>query len=99
MRAKIACRDITKVPRTDEGTLGLSVHDFLFEMEVEEAEQVRVLNNGIKITGQDRSPPNKRHKADGRPESGQGNQNEKNGEELSIWKATQSMGGSMGMIS
>lgn len=36
VRVKIACRDITKVPRTAESALGLSIMDFHFEREVEE---------------------------------------------------------------
>jgi hypothetical protein len=35
VRMKIACRDVAKVPRTAEGTLGLYVKDFIFEREVQ----------------------------------------------------------------
>ena len=34
VRVRIACRDVTKVPRKALGTLGLCLHDFIFEREV-----------------------------------------------------------------
>jgi len=43
VRVKIACRDITKVPRTAESTLGLVLHDFTFEREVEIEAPARTL--------------------------------------------------------
>jgi len=43
VRVKIACRDITKVPRTVESTLGLVLHDFTFEREVEIEAPARTL--------------------------------------------------------
>lgn len=36
VRVKITCRDVQKVPSTAEGTLGLHLHDFIFEKEVPE---------------------------------------------------------------
>jgi hypothetical protein len=35
VRIKIACRDLTKVPKTAEGVLGITVYDFGFEREIE----------------------------------------------------------------
>ena len=31
VRVRIACRDITKVPRSAESTLGIYLHDFIYE--------------------------------------------------------------------
>lgn len=31
VRVKIACRDVTKVPKTAEGVLGMTLYDFGFE--------------------------------------------------------------------
>jgi hypothetical protein len=36
VRVKIACRDVLKVPKVAEGTLGIHIHDFIFEREVQE---------------------------------------------------------------
>jgi hypothetical protein len=49
VRVKIACRDVTKVPRTTEGTLGIHLHDFIFEREIPEGQKIKTLHNGIKI--------------------------------------------------
>lgn len=65
MRVKIACRDVQKVPRTTEGTLGLCLHDFIFEREIQEEETVRTLKSGIKIT--EKEHQSKRFKANDQP--------------------------------
>lgn len=59
VRMRIACRDVTKVPRKVEGTLGLCLHDFIFEREVHEADSVRVLSSGIRVSTSDSQPPRK----------------------------------------
>jgi len=64
VRARIACRDITKVPRTAESSLGLAVHDFHFEREVEVEGPERTLQSGIKITEGGHPPPQKKFKTD-----------------------------------
>lgn len=64
VRMRIACRDITKVPRTAESTLGLYLKDFHFEREVEIDGSERTLNSGIKVTEGDQPPPHKKYKAD-----------------------------------
>ena len=46
VRVRNACRDVTKVPRKAEGTLGLCLHDFIFEREVQESKNVRVSSSG-----------------------------------------------------
>lgn len=64
VRMKIACRDITRVPRVAEGTLGLNVHDFIFEREVQAKDTVKVLSSGIKVGDNDTQPPSKKFKGD-----------------------------------
>lgn len=62
VRVRIACRDLQKVPATAEGTLGLCIHDFGFEREVQEENIMKTLTNGIKVSQQE--PPSKKQKAD-----------------------------------
>lgn len=64
VRMKIACRDVTKVPRIAEGTLGLSIHDFIFEREIQAEENVRILSSGIKVGDSDTQPSQKKFKGD-----------------------------------
>ena len=64
VRMKIACRDITKVPRKAEGTLGLVIHDFIFEREVQQSESGRILSSGIRVGESDTQPPSKKQKAE-----------------------------------
>lgn len=63
VRVRIACRDITEVPRTAESTLGLFLHDFTFEREVEIEAPTRTLQSGIRITEGEHPPPPKKFKA------------------------------------
>ena len=49
VRLKISCRDVTKVPKTTEGTLGMYIIDFGFEREVPEVRGERLLKSGIKV--------------------------------------------------
>lgn len=58
VRLKIACRDITKVPKTAEGVLGLTVYDFGFEREILDDGKEKFLKSGIKVT--EDQPPNKK---------------------------------------
>jgi len=62
VRLKIACRDVSKVPKTVEGTLGMYIIDFEFEREVPEGKGERMLKSGIKV-GEEAQPPPKRSKA------------------------------------
>jgi hypothetical protein len=72
VRMRIACRDVSRVPKTAEGTLGLYVIDFGFEREVPAGGGERTLKSGIKV-GEDAQSPPKRTKVDAAPEgSGQG---------------------------
>lgn len=64
IRMRIACRDVTKVPRKAEGTLGLCLHDFIFEREVQDSDNVRVLSSGIRVSTGDSQPPSKKYKAE-----------------------------------
>ena len=65
VRMRIACRDILKVPSTAEGTLGLYLHDFIFEREVPEEDSMKTLKSGIKVN--EKEPPQKKYKADDPP--------------------------------
>lgn len=71
VRLRIACRDVARVPKTAEGTLGMYIIDFGFEREVLEVTGERVLKSGIKFTSNDSQPPAKRSKADNVDKSGQ----------------------------
>jgi hypothetical protein len=50
VRLRIACRDITKVPKTAEGVLGLTLYDFGFEREIFEEGNEKVLKSRIKVS-------------------------------------------------
>lgn len=63
VRMKIACRDVFKVPKTAESTLGLFLHDFTFEREVYEENKEKVLKSGIKVSESDQ-PPFKKFRSD-----------------------------------
>lgn len=65
VRMKIACRDVSKVPRKAKGTLGMAIHDFIFEREVSEEVAGRVLSSGIKVGDNDH--PTKKFKPDSHP--------------------------------
>lgn len=62
VRVRIACRDITKVPKKAESTLGLFLHDFTFEREVEVDGTGKTLSGGIKVGDKDYQPSPKKHK-------------------------------------
>lgn len=65
VRVKIACRDVQKVPKIAEGTLGIHLHDFIFEREVPEGQAIKTLSSGIKII--EKGPDPKRFKANDQP--------------------------------
>jgi hypothetical protein len=67
VRVKVACRDVLKVPSSAEGTLGIQLHDFIFEREIQEGQTIKTLNSGIKITEKDHEP--KRQKAGDPPKT------------------------------
>lgn len=67
VRLKIACHDITKVPKMAEGTLGMYIIDFEFKREVSDNNGERMLKSGIKV-GEEQPPP-KRSKPDQAPEN------------------------------
>lgn len=62
VQMKIACRDVQKVPKVAEGTLGMFIHDFTFEREVQKEEAGRILSSGILVG--DKAPPNNKLKFD-----------------------------------
>lgn len=49
MRLKIAYKDVSRVPKTAEGTLGMYIIDFGFESEILEGGGERSLKSGIKV--------------------------------------------------
>jgi len=59
---RIPCRDVTKVPRKAEGTLGLYIHEFIFEREVQESDSGKMLSSGIRVGTSDSQPPQKKYK-------------------------------------
>lgn len=63
VRLKIACRDVSKVPKSAEGTLSMYIIDFGFEREMAEEGGEKVLKSGIKV-GDDNLRPAKKSKAD-----------------------------------
>ena len=63
VRLKIACGDVTRVPKTAEGTLGMYIIDFEFEREAPEDAGSKVLKSGI-VVSEDTQPPAKKSKAD-----------------------------------
>lgn len=63
VRLRIACRNVSKVPKTAKGTLGMYIIDFGFEREIMEEGNERMLRSGIKVT-EDSQPPQKKSKAD-----------------------------------
>lgn len=50
VKMKIACRDISKIPKSAEGVLGLTLYDFGFERELYEEGNENILKSGIKVT-------------------------------------------------
>ena len=67
VRVKIACRDISRVPKTTDGALGLYIYDFTFEREVQGDGTIKTLSSGIKITEKDHQP--QRFKVDEPPKT------------------------------
>jgi hypothetical protein len=63
VKLMIACRDVTRVPKTKEGTLGLQLIDFGYEREIPDDNDSKVLKSGIVVI-EDQQPPAKRAKAD-----------------------------------
>lgn len=63
VRMRIACMDVTKVPRTARSTLGLFIHVFTFEREVEVEEGERFLKSGIKVGDRDGQSSPKRFRS------------------------------------
>lgn len=64
VRMKIACRDVKRVPKTTEGTLGLHVIDFGFERELAEDSSPKMPKSGI-VVSEDSQPPLKKSKGNG----------------------------------
>jgi hypothetical protein len=63
VRLKIACRNVARVPKVAESTLGMYLIDFGFEREVLYDGGERIMRSGIKVS-EDAQPPLKKSKAD-----------------------------------
>jgi hypothetical protein len=59
VRMRIACQDVTKVPRTAQSTLGLFIHEFTYEREVEVEENEKMFKGGIRVSSNDQQPKSK----------------------------------------
>lgn len=64
VRARIACRDVTRVPRMAEGTLGIYVFDFHFEREVLDEEEPAEFQSEVKVKQNDEPPQPKKPRTD-----------------------------------
>ena len=64
VRLKIACRDVTRIPKSAESFLGMYLIDFGFEREVGLDNGSKVLKSGIMVGDPDLPPPAKRNKSD-----------------------------------
>jgi hypothetical protein len=60
VRMRIACRNVTQVTATAEGTLGLKIYDFQFEREALDDLQSDKLKNGVKNNDQPPQPSPKK---------------------------------------
>lgn len=63
VRLLIACRDVARVPRKAEGTLGMEIIDFGFSRELPEDPSHKILKSGI-VVSDDQQPPMKKSKTD-----------------------------------
>lgn len=63
VRVRIACRDITKVPKTAEAYLGMYLMEFEFEREVPEENTGKSVKNGSVVRNEDQ-PSAKKSKPD-----------------------------------
>ena len=63
VRLRIACRDVTRVPKSAESILGMYLIDFRFKREVGLDNGSKVLKSGIMVGDPD-IPPSKRNKSD-----------------------------------
>ena len=63
VRLKIACRDVTRVPKTAESFLGMYLIDFGFEREVTMESGPKMLKSGITVGDPESQPPAKRTKS------------------------------------
>lgn len=61
-RTRIARMDVTKVPRTARSTLGLFIHEFVYEREVEVDQNEKILKSGIRVGDKDHQSSPKRNR-------------------------------------
>jgi hypothetical protein len=59
VRMRIARMDVTKVPRTATSTLGMFIHEFIYEREVLVEEGEKTLKSGIKVGDKQQPSPKK----------------------------------------
>jgi hypothetical protein len=83
VRVKIACRYVQKVPKTAESTLGIHLHDFIFEREIPEGQTIKIMSSGVKILGKGLEP--KRMKVgDQSKETQQGGSSSQGGDQMNM---------------
>lgn len=64
VRLRIACRDVSRVPKTAESTLGMYLNEFDFEREIPDESGPKVLRSGIKVGEHEPQPPAKNPRAE-----------------------------------
>jgi hypothetical protein len=64
VRLRIACRDVSKVSKTAESTLGMYLIDFDFEIEIPKESGPKVLRSGIKVGEHEPQSPAKNLRAE-----------------------------------
>lgn len=64
VRLRIACRDVSRVPKIAESTLGMYLIDFGFEREILEESRPKILKSGIKVGEHDHPPPTKKSRSE-----------------------------------
>jgi hypothetical protein len=55
VKLNIACRDVSKVPKSTKGTLGLCLYDFGFEREIPKDDNAKAVKATVKV-GEDQRP-------------------------------------------
>ncbi|RLN12752.1 hypothetical protein C2845_PM09G07180 [Panicum miliaceum] len=75
VRIKIACRNIYEVPDSAEGTLGVHLYDFFFELEEPENMKRGAQKSSVGVPGVDTQPSPKKMRKDGTHPSSSSNKN------------------------
>jgi hypothetical protein len=70
VRTRIACMDVTVLPRTTQSTLGLFIHEFVYEREVKVDQNKKMLKSGIRVGDKDHESSPKRSRNDDKSTQG-----------------------------